>query len=61
MTTGTRRRARTQRFEVEGLTRVEGEGSLKLVVRDGEVVEARLGIFEAPRYFERLVQGRTPD
>jgi len=62
VTTGaTRRRARTQRFEVEGLTRVEGEGSLKLVVRDGEVTEARLGIFEAPRYFERLVQGRTPD
>ena len=49
------RRARTQRFEVEGLTRVEGEGSLHLVVRDGEVVEAHLGIFEAPRYFERLV------
>ncbi len=38
MTAGTtRRRTRTQRFEVEGLTRVEGEGSLRLVVRDGEV------------------------
>ena len=62
MTAGTtRRRTRTQRFEVEGLTRVEGEGSLRLVVRDGEVVEAQLGIFEAPRYFERLVRGRTPD
>jgi len=62
MTAGTtRRRARTRRFEVEGLTRVEGEGSLKLVVRDGEVIEAKLGIFEAPRYFERLVRGRTPD
>ncbi len=59
--TTTRRRSRTQRFEVEGLTRVEGEGSLSLVVRDGDVIEARLGIFEAPRYFERLVRGRTPD
>ncbi len=57
----TRRRAKTRRFEVDALTRVEGEGSLKLVVRDGEVIEAKLGIFEAPRYFERLVRGRTPD
>jgi coenzyme F420-reducing hydrogenase alpha subunit len=48
-------------FAVEELTRVEGEGSLRLRVRDGEVVEARLRIFEAPRYFERLVVGRTPD
>jgi sulfhydrogenase subunit alpha len=55
------RRPRTQRFEVAGLTRVEGEGSLRLVVSDGEVTEARLGIFEAPRYFERIVLGRSPD
>lgn len=48
-------------FNVPYLTRVEGEGSLVLRVRDGEVVEARLKIFEAPRYFERLVVGRTPD
>ena len=61
MTTTTRRRPKTQRFEVEGLTRVEGEGSLRLIVEDGDVVEAHLGIFEAPRYFERLVRGRTPD
>ncbi|HYM85070.1 MAG TPA: Ni/Fe hydrogenase subunit alpha [Candidatus Dormibacteraeota bacterium] len=49
------------RFRVGYITRVEGEGSLTLSVRDGEVVEARLGIFEAPRYFEQLVVGRTPD
>jgi len=48
-------------YEVHELTRVEGEGSLRLRVKDGEVVEARLGIFEAPRYFEQLVVGRTPD
>ncbi len=53
--------AAEQRFEVAELTRVEGERSLRLVVRNGQVVEARLGIFEAPRYFERLVIGRTPD
>lgn len=49
------------RFQVQNLTRVEGEGSLHLLVRDGVVAEARLQIFEAPRYFEALVAGRTPD
>jgi coenzyme F420-reducing hydrogenase alpha subunit len=49
------------RFQVENLTRVEGEGSLHLRVRDGVVEEARLAIFEAPRYFEAIVVGRTPD
>jgi hypothetical protein len=48
-------------FRVEYLTRVEGEGTLQLRVRGTEVVEARLRIFEAPRYFERLVVGRTGD
>lgn len=48
-------------FNVAYITRVEGEGSLRLRVRDGGVVEARLSIFEAPRYFEQLVVGRTPD
>ena len=47
--------------DIAGLTRVEGEGSLRLRVRDGIVEEAHLEIFEAPRYFERLVVGRTPD
>jgi coenzyme F420-reducing hydrogenase alpha subunit len=48
-------------YRVGYLTRVEGEGSLVLKVRDGVVTEARLKIFEAPRYFERLVVGRTGD
>ena len=43
------------------LTRVEGEGSLHLRVRDGAVESAHLEIFEAPRYFERLVVGRSMD
>ena len=49
------------RFQVQNLTRVEGEGSLHLTINDGVVAEARLQIFEAPRYFEALVVGRTPD
>lgn len=50
-----------RRIAVHELTRVEGEGSLTLEVRDGQVTTARLGIFEAPRYFEKIVVGRTPD
>ncbi len=48
-------------FDVGYVTRVEGEGSLRLRVENGRVTDARLSIFEAPRYFERLVVGRTPD
>jgi coenzyme F420-reducing hydrogenase alpha subunit len=48
-------------IDIAGLTRVEGEGSLRLQVRDGVVEQAHLEIFEAPRYFEQLVVGRTPD
>ena len=43
---------------VEGLARVEGEGSLRVEVRDGEVTEVALEIFEPPRYFEALLVGR---
>ena len=48
-------------FEVVGIARVEGEGTLKLRITDGEVSEARLSIFEAPRYFEKLLVGRMPN
>jgi coenzyme F420-reducing hydrogenase alpha subunit len=53
--------SRDRDVAVRGITRVEGEGSLRLRVRNGVVEEAHLEIFEAPRYFERLVVGRTPD
>ncbi len=49
------------RFAVAGISRVEGEGSLQLRIRNGVVEEAHLAIFEAPRYFEQLVVGRTPN
>jgi sulfhydrogenase subunit alpha len=43
---------------VEGLARVEGEGSLRVEVRDGVVGEVSLSIFEPPRFFEAMLQGR---
>jgi sulfhydrogenase subunit alpha len=43
---------------VDGLARVEGDGSLHVVVRDGQVAEVSLSIFEPPRFFEALLVGR---
>ncbi len=42
----------------EGIARVEGEGSLRVRVHDGQVVDVALDIFEPPRYFEALLVGR---
>jgi sulfhydrogenase subunit alpha len=53
MTHGTRRSV-----GVPALARVEGEGGLEIVVSDGQVREARLDIYEPPRFFEALLRGR---
>ncbi len=50
---------RSRRFNVEALTRVEGEGGLIIEVRDGEVADVRLRIFEPPRFFEGFLRGRA--
>jgi coenzyme F420-reducing hydrogenase alpha subunit len=41
------------------LTRVEGEGGMHIHVRDGEVVDVELRIFEPPRFFEAFLRGRS--
>jgi sulfhydrogenase subunit alpha len=46
------------RLRVPALTRVEGEGGLEIIVRDGHVAQARLDIYEPPRFFEALLRGR---
>ena len=43
---------------VPGLTRVEGEGGFEVVVHDGQVIGARLDIYEPPRFFEAMLRGR---
>lgn len=45
-------------IHVPVLARVEGEGTLDLRVRDGTIEELRLRIFEPPRMFEKLLEGR---
>lgn len=46
-------------IKVDYLARVEGEGALQVTVRDGEVKDAKLRIFEPPRFFEGLLRGRA--
>jgi len=46
------------RIRVPGLARVEGEGGFEIVTEDGRVTEARLDIYEPPRFFEALLRGR---
>lgn len=46
-------------INVPVLARVEGEGALDLDIRDGEIRELRLRIFEPPRYFEKFLEGRN--
>jgi coenzyme F420-reducing hydrogenase alpha subunit len=49
---------RSVRIEVPLLARVEGEGALDLSIRDGQIEDLRLRIFEPPRLFEKLLEGR---
>ena len=44
---------------VSGLARVEGEGALRVTVRDGQVEQAELNIYEPPRFFEAFLRGRS--
>jgi coenzyme F420-reducing hydrogenase alpha subunit len=41
------------------LARVEGEGGMRVLVRDGNVEDVRLDIYEPPRFFEALLRGRA--
>ncbi len=47
------------RIRVPVLARVEGEGSLKLEIRDAAIEKLQLSIFEPPRYFEKFLEGRS--
>ena len=49
-----------QVLQVDTLARVEGEGAMRVVVRDGEVTDVELRIYEPPRFFEAFLDGRGP-
>jgi coenzyme F420-reducing hydrogenase alpha subunit len=49
----------TRTINIDRIARVEGEGALTVTVKDGRVQDVHLRIYEAPRYFESFLQGRT--
>jgi coenzyme F420-reducing hydrogenase alpha subunit len=47
-----------RRIQVDALARVEGEGGMSVVLRDGRVEDVQLRIYEPPRFFEAFLRGR---
>src|SRR5512146_2629245 len=45
-------------IKVPYLARVEGEGALFVKIKDGDVSDVRLEIYEPPRFFEAFLRGR---
>jgi len=45
-------------IKADYLARVEGEGAMFVKIQDGRVEDVKLKIFEPPRFFEALLQGR---
>lgn len=50
---------KTQTIKVDYLARVEGEGALYVKIKDKKVVDAKLKIFEPPRFFEAFLRDRN--
>jgi coenzyme F420-reducing hydrogenase alpha subunit len=50
---------KTRVIKVDQLARVEGEGALYVKVQGQRVVDAKLRIYEPPRFFEALLRGRA--
>jgi len=48
-----------RRIQVDALARVEGEGGMSVVVREGRVEDVKLRIYEPPRFFEAFLRGRS--
>lgn len=48
----------TRTIRVDYLARVEGEGGLHIKIKDDQVEDVKLKIFEPPRFFEALLRGR---
>ena len=46
-------------LHVDTLARVEGEGGMHVMVKDGLVADVELRIFEPPRFFEAFLRGRA--
>src|ERR1035441_1015508 len=49
----------TRTVRTDYLARVEGEGAMYVSLKDGEVLDVKLRIYEPPRFFEALLRGRA--
>ena len=49
----------TRTLSVGTLTRVEGEGALRVSLKDGQLESVELNIYEPPRFFEAFLRGRA--
>ncbi|ORW84639.1 dehydrogenase [Mycobacterium sp. IEC1808] len=49
----------TRTLSVGTLTRVEGEGALRVALKDGQLDSVELNIYEPPRFFEAFLRGRA--
>ncbi len=52
------RRKANRAITIEALSRVEGEGGLHVRLRNGQIDELQLKIYEPPRFFEAFLRGR---
>jgi coenzyme F420-reducing hydrogenase alpha subunit len=51
-------RKKSRTIQLNYLTRVEGESALRIKLRDGQLTDLHLEIFEPPRFFESFLRGR---
>jgi sulfhydrogenase subunit alpha len=49
---------RSKSINVDYLARVEGEGALRIRIKDQTVLDVKVNIFEPPRFFEAFLRGR---
>ncbi len=54
----TERASGSRALNTEALSRVEGEGAMRVRIEDGHVVDVQLNIYEPPRFFEGFLRGR---
>jgi coenzyme F420-reducing hydrogenase alpha subunit len=53
------RSGKRRTIKVDYLARVEGEGALLVKLKDDEVTDVKLKLFEPPRFFEAFLRGRA--
>jgi coenzyme F420-reducing hydrogenase alpha subunit len=45
-------------LHLQHLPRIEGHGNIHVIVKDGEICQARWDVVETPRYFEVMLKGK---